>query len=109
MRSGAEAGDREWDGWMTQWTWVWANSGRYEGQGSLVCCSSPEVHGVANRHNLATEQQQRDYSKKRVGKYKFPVSDIKDKISCISHNKIYIRDFHKTLHDNKLSILNEKE
>ena len=30
-----------WDGWMallTQWTWVWANSGS-EGQGSLACCS----------------------------------------------------------------------
>ena len=26
-----EGGDRGWDGWMaslTQWTWVWANSGR---------------------------------------------------------------------------------
>ena len=26
-----EGGDRKWDGWMaslTQWTWVWANSGR---------------------------------------------------------------------------------
>ena len=26
-----EGGDREWDGWMaspTEWTWVWANSGR---------------------------------------------------------------------------------
>ena len=30
-----------WNGWMaslTQWTWVWANSGS-EGQGSLACCS----------------------------------------------------------------------
>ena len=94
---------------MTQWTWVWANSGRYEGQGSLVWGSSPAVHGVANRHNLATEQPQRDYSKKRVGKYKFSVSYMKDKISWISHNKINIRDFHKMLHDNKLSILNKKE
>ena len=24
---------------LTQWTWVWANSGRWRGQGSLVCCS----------------------------------------------------------------------
>ena len=32
LRAGGEAGDRGWDGWMTsstQWTWVWANSGRY--------------------------------------------------------------------------------
>ena len=41
---GRRRGMTEWDGWMaslTQWTWVWANSGRqYEGQGSKVCCSS---------------------------------------------------------------------
>ena len=32
LRAGGERGDRGWDGWMalpTQWTWVWANSGRY--------------------------------------------------------------------------------
>ena len=32
--------NRGWDGWMassTQWTWVLANSRRWEGQGSLVC------------------------------------------------------------------------
>ena len=37
-----EGGDREWDGWMaslTKWTWVWANSGANEGQGSLACFS----------------------------------------------------------------------
>ena len=31
LRAGGEAGDRGWDGWMasmTQWTWMWANSGR---------------------------------------------------------------------------------
>ena len=30
-RAEGEGGDKEWDGWMaspTQWTWVWANSGR---------------------------------------------------------------------------------
>ena len=42
IEAGGEGNDRGWDGWMTslnQWTWVWANSRRYEGQGSLVCCS----------------------------------------------------------------------
>ena len=32
LRARGEGGDREWDGWMaslTQWTWVWANSGRW--------------------------------------------------------------------------------
>ena len=31
LRAGGEEGNRGWDGWMTsltQWTWVWANSGR---------------------------------------------------------------------------------
>ena len=31
LRAGGEKGDRGWDDWMaslTQWTWVWANSGR---------------------------------------------------------------------------------
>ena len=47
-------GGRGWDGWMaslTQWTWVWARSGR---QGSLVCCS-PWV--AESQHDWATEQQ----------------------------------------------------
>ena len=31
LRAGRESGDRGWDDWMaslTQWTWLWANSGR---------------------------------------------------------------------------------
>ena len=31
LKTGGEEGDRGWGGWMaslTQWTWVWANSGR---------------------------------------------------------------------------------
>ena len=31
LKAGGEGDDRGWDGWMaspTQWTWVWANSGR---------------------------------------------------------------------------------
>ena len=31
LRAGGEGGNRGWDGWMasaTQWTWVWASSGR---------------------------------------------------------------------------------
>ena len=38
-----EEGGRGWDGLiasLTQWTWVWANPGDSEGQGSLVCCST---------------------------------------------------------------------
>ena len=37
-----EKGMTEWEGWMAspiQWTWVWANSGRWWRTGSLACCS----------------------------------------------------------------------
>ena len=40
--AGGEGDNRGWDGWIaspTQWTWVWANSGNFDGQGNLVCCS----------------------------------------------------------------------
>ena len=54
-----EGEDRGWDGWMaplTQWTWVWANSGRPgEGQGNLACCSR---WGCRVGHNWATEQEE---------------------------------------------------
>ena len=42
LRAGGEGGSRGWDGWMaspTQRIWVWANAGRWKGQGSLSCWS----------------------------------------------------------------------
>ena len=42
LRPRGKGDNRGWDGWMaslTQWTWVQANSGTSEGQGSLACCS----------------------------------------------------------------------
>ena len=36
LKAGGEVGDRGWDGWMAspiQWTWVWANFGRYSRTG----------------------------------------------------------------------------
>ena len=42
LRPGGEGNDRGWDGWMaslTQWTWLWVDSGIGDGQGGLVCCS----------------------------------------------------------------------
>ena len=41
LRARREGSNRGWDGWMaslTQWTWVWTNSGR-QWQGRLACCS----------------------------------------------------------------------
>ena len=59
LRAGGEGGDRGWDGWMallTQWTWVWAKSGRWwrtEKPGVLQFMGSQRV-----AHDLANEQQQ---------------------------------------------------
>ena len=38
LRAGGKGDDRRWDGWMaslTQWTWVWVNSGSWWWTGSL--------------------------------------------------------------------------
>ena len=46
MRAGEERGNRGWDSWMaslTQWTWVWADSGRWWRTGKPGCCS-PRGH-----------------------------------------------------------------
>ena len=43
LRVGGEGDDRGWDGWMaslTQWTWVWVDSGVGDGQEGLACCGS---------------------------------------------------------------------
>ena len=49
----------EWDGWMaspTQWTWVWASSGKWWRTGRPVMLQSMGFQKV--RHNWVTEQQQ---------------------------------------------------
>ena len=46
LRAGGDGDNRGWDGWMaslTQWSWVWASSGRWWWTGSLACCS-PQGH-----------------------------------------------------------------
>ena len=48
LRAGEEGGGRGWDGWMAspiQWTWAWANSGRWWRTGRPGVMQS--VHGVA--------------------------------------------------------------
>ena len=42
LKVGGKGDDRGWDGWMaslTQWTWVWVNSGSWWWTGRPVCCS----------------------------------------------------------------------
>ena len=61
LKAREEGDSRGWDGCMvspTQWTWVWANSGRSWGQGSLVCCSpwgckESDMTGLLNNNNKA--------------------------------------------------------
>ena len=59
LKAKREGGGRGWDGLMaslTQWTWIWANSGRQwrtEEPGILQSMGSQRV-----RHDLATEQRQ---------------------------------------------------
>ena len=59
LKARGEGDDREWDGWMaslTQWTWVWASSGRWWRAGKPGVLLSTESQRV--RHDLATEQKQ---------------------------------------------------
>ena len=53
---GGEGDDRGWDGWMaslTQWTWVWVNSGRWWWTGRPGMLQSMGSQRVG--HNWATE------------------------------------------------------
>ena len=59
MEAGGEGGDRGWNGWVasvTQWTWVWANPGRWWRIGKPGMLQSMGSQTVG--HNLANEQQQ---------------------------------------------------
>ena len=61
FKAGGEGDNRGWDSWMaspTQWTWVWASSGRWWGTrkpGVLPSMGSQRVG-----HNWVTEQQQQN-------------------------------------------------
>ena len=62
LRMEGEGGNRGWDGWMaslTQWTWVWANSGRWRRTGKPGVLQSTGLQRV--RHSWETEQQQNPY------------------------------------------------
>ena len=59
LRVEGEDGIRGWEGWMAsqmQWTWTWANFGRWWRTGRPVVLQSMGSQRV--RHNWATQQQQ---------------------------------------------------
>ena len=59
LRGGREGGDSGWDGWTPspiQWTWIWANSGRWWRTGKPVMLQSMGSRRV--RYDLATEPPQ---------------------------------------------------
>ena len=58
LKAGGEREDRGWDGWMaspTQWTWVWASSGRWWRTGKPAVQKSMESQRAG--HKLVIEQQ----------------------------------------------------
>ena len=59
LRVRREGGNRGWDGWMaslTQWTWVWVNSGSWwwTGRPGVLQSMGSQIVG----HDLVTQQQQ---------------------------------------------------
>ena len=59
LKAGGEEDDRRLDGWMvspTQWTWVWASSGRWWRTGKPAVLQSMGLQTV--RHDRANEQEQ---------------------------------------------------
>ena len=60
IRGRGEENIKGWDGWMLspmQWTWTWANSGRWWGTGRPSVL--PSMGSQRVRHDWATEQQPR--------------------------------------------------
>ena len=58
FRAGGKGGNRGWDGWMawlTQWTWIWVNSGSCWRTGNTGMLQSMRSQRVW--HNWVTEQQ----------------------------------------------------
>ena len=58
LKAGGEKDDRGWDGSeasLTQWTWVWANSGRQWRTGKSCVLQLMGLQRI--RHDLVTEQQ----------------------------------------------------
>ena len=74
LRAGREGGDRGWDSWIissTQWTWVWANPGRWCRTETPGMLQSMGLQIVG--HDWATEQQHITLSPIFKKKKKIPI------------------------------------
>ena len=57
LRTGGEVGNRGWDGWMaspTQWTWIWARSGRWWRTGRTDVLHSMELQSQTWQRDWTT-------------------------------------------------------
>ena len=68
LKAGGERDDRGWDDWMaslSQWTWVWADSGRQWRTGKPGVLQS--MGSQRFRHDWATEQRQQIHQREFAG------------------------------------------
>ena len=69
LRAGGEGGDRGWNGWMaslTQWTWVWPNSGRQWRTGKPGTLQSMGSQRLGHDSHWTTVEGGKDLGKGRM-------------------------------------------
>ena len=84
-----------WDGWIalpTQWTWVWANSGKWWRTGKPGVLQSMGLQRV--RPNWVTEQQQQNMLKSTDLSY--AISSVASTQSSSSHKLVWLHCQHLT-------------
>ena len=77
LKAGGEGDDRGWDGWMasqTQWTWVWANSGRQWRTGKPGVLQSMGLKSRTRLYRLNNSSNNKLDNKVWLGKYIRPKS-----------------------------------
>ena len=85
LKAGGEGDDRGWDGWiasLTQWTWVWVNSGSWWWTGRPGMLQSMGSQRVT--HDWVTELNWTDHAL-----YKSPKTEL-HYILCIKNIRIFL-------------------
>ena len=88
LKAGGEGGNRGWDDWVaspTQWTWVWANSGRWWRTGKPGVLQSVRSQRV--RCHWATEKPQQSPAV-QMGKLCLPGANSSTEEDKIAHIKV---------------------